>query len=363
MPRYATELTQGQAFSRTSEENGVNDTAQRVFKIALVSPAEVFNPQVYTGVYIGTIHPYNNNLICFSFDSKFDGDSRMVTLVTFNYKSFASSPASSGRPEPKTIQPEIRPANWYTDTSLMEIPAPTWNEFGTGKWVVPVNPVGDRYEGVRKMVPVTSIRVDQYESADPLNNMDQVGKINSKTIKVGSHNFALHTLMLRGISSRPHVETFQGNTFRGWIASYELVYKANIVFVSDPEGGEGDPQRIVLGWDHLQVVEGTSVKNLAGAVARADVDPFGLALTHNGQKVQFPLTLADGTENKKVRAMMAIPSYDDRGGWVQRPVAAPIALNLDGTPRDLIGGLNPLVVRYQVQESGDLVADLNLRLY
>jgi hypothetical protein len=363
MPRLAKELTQGQTFSRTSEENGLSDTAQRVFRIALVSPAEVFDPQAYTGVYVGSIHPYNSNLVCFSFDAKFDGDSRMVTLVTFNYKSFASSPASSGKPEPKTIQPEIRPANWYTDTSLMEVPAPTWNEFGTGTWVVPVNPVGDRYEGVRKMVPVTSIRVDQYESSDPLNNMDQVGKINSKTIKVGSHNFALHTLMLRGISSRPHVETFQGSTFRGWIASYELVFKANIVFVSDPAGGAGDPQRIVLGWDHLQVVEGINVKNLVGAVARADVDPFGLALTHNGQHVQFPLTLAAGTENEKVRAMMAIPSYDDRGGWVQRPVAAPIALNLDGTPRDLLGGLRPLVVRYQVQESGDLVADLNLRLY
>lgn len=363
MPKYAAELAQGQAFSRTSEENGLNDTAQRVFRVALVSPAEVFDPQGYTGVYIGSIHPINPNLVCFSFDAKFDGDSRMVSIVTFNYKSFASAATSGGRPEPKTIQPEIRPANWSTDTSLMEIPAPTWNEFGTGNWVVPVNPVGDRYEGVRKMVPVTTIRVDQYESSDPLNNMDQVGKINSKTITVGSHDFALHTLMLRGISSRPHVETFQGSTFRGWIASYELVYKANIVFVSDPAGGAGDPQRIVLGWDHLQVVEGVNVKNLVGALARADVDPFGLALTHNGQKVQFPLTLAAGTENEKVRAMLAIPSYDDRGGWVQRPVASPIALNLDGTPRDLIGGLRPLTVRYQVQESGDLVADLNLRLY
>ena len=363
MPKYATELAQGQAFSRTSEDDGLHDTAQRVFKVILVSPAEVFDPQAYTGVYIGTVHPYNSNLICFSFDAKFDGDSRMVSIVTFNYKSFASTASSSGRPDPKTIQPEVRPSNWSADTSLMDIPAPTWNEFGTGKWVVPVNPVGDRYEGVRKMVPVTTVRVDQYEGSDPLRHMDHVGKINSKTVTIGSHDFALHTLMLRGISSRAHVETFQGSTFRGWIASYELVHKANIVFVSDPDGGAGDPTRIVLGWDHLQVVEGINVKNLVGALDRPDVDPFGLALTHNGQKVQFPLTLASGTENKKVRAMLAIPSYDDRGGWVQRPVSSPIALNLDGTPRDLLGGLNPLVVRYQVQESGDLVDDLNLRLY
>ena len=362
MPKYWTELTQGQTFSRTSEEDGIHDTAQRVFKVLLVSPAEVFDPQAYLGVYIGTIHPYNNNLICFSFDAKFDGESRMVSLVTFDYRSYASAAASSGRPDPKTIQPEVRPANWSTETSLMEIPAPTWCEFGSRKWIVPINPAGDRYDGVRKMVPVTSIRIDQYESSDPLNNMDEVGKINSKTVKIGTHNFALHTLMLRGISSRPHVETFYGNTFRGWIATYELLYKANVVYVSDPAGGGGDPQKIVLGWDHLQVVEGINVVNAVGANVRADVDPFGLALTHNGQKVQFPLTLAAGTEGKKVRAMLAIPSYDDRGGWVQRPVASPIALNFDGTPRDLIGGLRPLTTRYQIQEDGDLVANLNLRL-
>ena len=140
MPKYWTELTQGQTFSRTSEEDGIHDTAQRVFKVLLVSPAEVFDPQAYLGVYIGTIHPYNNNLICFSFDAKFDGESRMVTLVTFNYRSFASAAASSGRPDPKIIQPEVRPANWSTETSLMEIPAPTWCEFGSGKWVVPINP-------------------------------------------------------------------------------------------------------------------------------------------------------------------------------------------------------------------------------
>lgn len=362
MPKGYSELAQGQSFSRTSEDDGIHDTAQRVFKVILLSPAEVFDPQSYCGVFIGTIHPYNPNLVCFSFDAKFDGDSRMVSLVTFNYKSFASTAASANKPEPKTVQPDIRPANWSTDTSLMEIPAPTWCEFGTGKWVVPVNPVGDRYEGVGKLVPITTIRVEQYVNEDPLVDMDHVGKINSEQISIGFHKFPLHTLMLRGISSRPHVETFRGSTFRGWIATYELAYKSNEVTVSDPAGGNND-QTYVLGWDHLQVVEGTSVKNTPAALLDPTVDPFGLALTHNGQKVQFPLTLAAGTENKKVKAMLAIPSYDDRGGWVQRPVASPIALNLDGTPRDLVGGLRPLVVRYQVQPAADLVAKLQLRLY
>ena len=121
MPKYATELTQGQAFSRTAQDGGTSDTAQRAYKVVLLHPAEVFSPQSYTGTFIGSRHPTNLNLVCTSFDSKFEGDSRMVAIVTFSYQSYASVSASAGRADPKTVNPATRPANWSTDVSLTDV--------------------------------------------------------------------------------------------------------------------------------------------------------------------------------------------------------------------------------------------------
>jgi hypothetical protein len=364
MPRYATELTQGQAFSRTSQEGGVNDTAQRVYKIVLLHPGEVFYPQEYTGTYIGSRHPSNLNLICTSFDAKFDGDSRMVSIVTFNYQSYASSSASGGRVDPKTVTPAARPANWTTDVSLVEIPAPTWRaaSISTGKsagnWRVPINPAGDRYEGVTKLVPQTTIRIDQLEANDPLLNNQWVGYINSEPFQVGSLGILRHTLLLRGISSKPHVETFGDQTFRGWMATYEFSHRENYTKINDAV--ECSP-----GWDRLQIVEGYNVMNVAGAENRADVDSDGLALEHANYEVVVPRKIVAALVGKKSKAMVAIPSVDARGGMFQRPASSPIALNSDGTPRlinpNVAGALDPTILRYQVQNEIDF-AILNLRL-
>lgn len=375
MPKLKTELAQGQAFSRTSEEDGVRDTFTRVFRVVLLAPNEIYDPQDYCGVYIGTRHPFNTNLVCFSFDAKFEGDSRMVSIVTFNYKTFASTASSGNRDDPKTITPEIRPANWTTDTSLMEIPAPTWCQMqldqgsaetavaaAGAKWGVPVNPVGDRYEGITKLVPITTIRVEQYERQDPLRWSAYAGYINNRRMTIGIHTLGVHTVMFRSVSCKPHVETFQKLTFRGWIATYEFCYRPNTIVVQDPDGGAA-LTRFDAGWDRIQIVEGYNVKNVAGAVARADVDVYGLALTHAGYKLQFPLTIVNEAVGKKTKAMLGIPSYDDAGGMVQRPASSPVALNLDGTPRNIVDGtLKPYIQRYQVQNDMDFVGVMNLRL-
>lgn len=371
MPKMFKELAQGQAFSRTSDEGGLNDSASRVFRVILAGPSEVYDPQTYCGCYIGDRHPYNQNLICFSFDAKFEGESRMVSLVTFNYKSFASVAASSNHQDPKTMEPTLRPANWTTDTTLMDIPATAWVECNpktakmSGKWEIPRNPVGDRYEGVTKMVPVTTIRVDQLERLDPLRWMAYVGYINSANMTFGLQTFLPHTVMFRGVSCKPHVETFRNTTFRGWMATFEFVHKNNDVLL-EPSSGAGDPDRIDVGWDRLQVVEGYNVMNIAGAQNRQDVDPFGMALQHAAGEVIIPLSLVSGTEGKRVRAMVGLPSNDARGGMFQRPASGPVALNTDGTPRLVYpvaaGVLRPLVKRYQVQNDIDLTATLGLRL-
>lgn len=364
MPKYATELTQGQAFSRTSQEDGIHDTAQRAYKVVLLHPAEVFDPQDYTGTYIGSRHPYNLNLVCTSFDSKFDGDSRMVSIVTFNYQSYASVASSSGRTDPKTMEPSTRPANWTTDVSLIEIPAASWRGAAikdgkpSGNWRTPINPAGDRYEGVTKMVPTTTIRIEQLEAQDPLRHCQWVGTINSEPFQIGSLGILRHTLLFRGISSKPHVETFGKQTFRGWVATYEFSHRENYTKINDTV--DCSP-----GWDRLQIVEGYNVMNVAGAENRADVDSDGLALEHANYEVIVPRQIVAALVNKKSKAMTAIPSVDAKGGMFQRPVSSPIALNSDGTPRlinpNVAGALDPTILRYQVQNDIDF-AILNLRL-
>ena len=373
MPKYATELTQGQTFSRTSEENGINDTAQRVYKILLLHPGEVFNPQAYTGTYIGSRHPFNLNLVCFSYDAKFDGESRMVSIVTFNYRNYATVAASAGQQDPKTVTPYARPANYSTDTSLMEIPCSTWKRWENdgqlkGKPVYPANPNGDRYDGVSKMVPMTTIRVDQYEPRDPMINTEWVGCINSEDIWMGGRKFPKHTIMLRGVSSKAHVETFRDQQFRGWIATYDLAHRMNMVTIPP------STTPFALGWDRLQPLEGFYVKN--NRKNDPDVDVNALSLEHLDYKVKVNAPLAPpaayeyaaGTQGEKVRAQVAFPC--PTGGWAQRPSASPVALNADGTPRNVQKVDNngdpvyyPLVYRYQVQDDADLVTVMNLRLF
>lgn len=378
MPALVKELLQGQGFSRTSEENNLNDTFTRVFRVVLSSPAEVFNPQVACGVLVGSIHPFNPNLICHSVDVKNDGDSRMVVIVTFSYKSYASSAASNNKEDPRSQPPEVRSAEWSTDTSLVEAPAETWKEMllvqngeaavpaANAKFAPPVNPVGDRYEGVTKMVPVTVIRIEQFEPTDPLKWTDYIGHINSKKMKVGDHQFPVHTVMFRGVSYRPHVETFGERTVRGWMASYEFHFKLNQVEVSDPDGGNAT-STVKAGWDRLQILEGPRVKNIAGSQDDQNVDPWALALEHADGKVVVPFKIVPAAEGNPSEAMVAVPAFDPATGGTngmrQVRASSPVALNENGTPRWVAGGtLKPIIKRYQTQPDVDFITLFGLRV-
>ena len=380
MPRLFTELGQGQAFSRTNDEGMMNDTFARVFRIVLSSPQEVFSPQAVCGVYIGSLHPFNANLICHTFDVKYDGDSRMVVLVTFQYKTYASSAASAGREDPKSQPPTIRQAEWSTDTSLVEVPADTWlalelAQNGTtvapianAKFSAPINPVGDRYEGLTKKVPTTVIRIEQFESVDPLRWTEYGGHINKKKMKVGDHEFPVHTVLFNGVSYRPHVETFQETTIRGWMASYEFHFRANRVTISDFTGENNPDLTIDVGWDRLQILEGPRVKSLANALGDPSVDQYALPLKHalNGQ-IAMPLALIPEAIGKPTEAMVAVPAFDPETGGTaglrQVRASSPVALNSDGTPRNLWSGvLKPIIRRYQVQPDVDFVELFGLRV-
>jgi hypothetical protein len=362
MPIASSELAQGQAFSRSSEDDGLRDTFDRVFKVLLSSPSEVYDPQAYCNVYIGSAHPFNYNLTCHSFDAKFDGESRLVNLITFKYKSYSSNEASGGRDDPKQKAPADRKCEWTTDTSLMEVPADTWLP-PVGAWQAPVNVLGERFDGVTKQVPVTNIKVDQFEPFDPLKNLKYVGYVNNVAMVLGSMTLEPKTVLFRGVSQKPHVETFRDQTIRGWIVTYDFVYKRNEV---QYPGANGGPIVEVVGWRRLQPLEGFNVLN--DRLGDADVDEQGLTLEHEDFKVlrtfvtPSTYSYAAGTQGKRMRAMVGFPC--PTGGWAQRPSSSPIALNADGTPRKIDPANNkyPLLELYDVQPLGDLTQLLGLRL-
>lgn len=370
MPKAVTELTQGQAFTRSSEEGGISDSAQRVFKVILSAPSEQFSPQAACGVYIGSIHPSNPNIVCFDFNARFDGESRMVALVTFNYKNFNSNAASNNREEQRTKSPEIRLATWTSDTSLYETPCLGWRYWlssanDNDPYVPPKNPAGDTYEGVTELQPVTTFRVEQMTVSDPMANIAYVGYINNKLVQLGSLNCNPHTLMLKGVSATPHQESFNAYLWKGYKVVYELAYRRNLVAMpADFNDRNGAQVQVEIGWDRLQVLEGQRVYN--SGLNTAGVDSRALALKHVNFQVYSPLAYADNSQNTWVRAMVSIPSMDG-GGWVQRPASSPIAMNSDGTPRDLTSQfagkyLSPILLRYQTQLDADLQSVLSLRL-
>jgi hypothetical protein len=379
MPISFSELAQGQAFSRSSEDDGLHDSFDRVFKVLLSSPSEVYDPQDYCKVYIGDPHPFNPNQTCHAFDAKFDGESRMVNIITFKYRSFSSQVASGGGDkDPKQNKPDIRLANWTTDVTLIERPSNIWRkadgtpaEVSARVWSAPLNPVGDRYDDVTRLRPIVTIRVEQFESSDPLKMNNFAGFINDREIKLGTYTFPYHTVMFRGVTHKPHSETFGTYLFRGWLATYELMYDPNRVYFVNADGSppaDGKWVPTAIGWDRLQILEGFNVLN--NRKDDPDVDWKALALKHQDGKILFSsgvASYADNVQNTVTRAMVTVPEYQN-GGLLQRPSSSPVALNADGTPRNLwktqSNGykLQPLMSIYQTQPDCDLVNTLQLRL-
>jgi hypothetical protein len=95
MPKGVTEISQGNQFSRSANEGQLADSATRTFRVLLNSPSEVFDIQASCGVFVGDPHPTNPNIYCASFDAKYEGDTRMVLVATFNYQSAATASDSA----------------------------------------------------------------------------------------------------------------------------------------------------------------------------------------------------------------------------------------------------------------------------
>lgn len=353
MPKLVKELPQGKAFSRSAEGGTLADTATRVWKIVLNTPNESFDLSSAIGVQIGDALDSVNPIPCVSIDVKGDGESRMVRIVTAQYRSSAmvDGEGGTGLPDPMLVMPDIRPANFSTSTSLYEMPAAKWKNYGSQDWTACVNPAGDRVEGIVKLEPITTIRVTQFNYLPGTVFANRVGYINSSAMSLGGYaNYEPNTVMFRGVEAQPHVETFGTVTYRGFMNSYEFAYRQNWVF------GFG-----ACGWDQLVILEGYNCIATTPNQVSTTLDNYAMPLERvEGGGFVTPLKLAKGVSSDiKVRAHVLVATGEYAG---QNPSAMPVALNEDGTPRKISGTTEPLLKRKQTQPDIDLVNTLGLRI-
>lgn len=362
--KAVSEISSGAQFSRSSNEGQLADTATRVFRILMEDVGQPINPQQECGVSIGDEHPVSLGTYCTSFDIRYDGDSRMVYLVTFQYQTTPSSSSSGGGGDPKSQPPDVRPADWSISSSLIEVPVYTWQPVSpilgaaVGNRAVPRNAAGDRFDSIAKYEPMVTISVKHFEDSDPTRHAAYVGNVNDADFDIGRLRCPPHTLMLRGISSEPVAEFWQDRLYKGWVVTYEFAYRTN--FTEGLWNGFGNPVvGASLGWDIAVPETGFNVLAFVPAGANADQDIFGQPLKHDAGKIiddpveQLPDGIAVGD---RVRAMVKVFEYEN-GGSSQLPSAQPIPLNEDGTPRKSFGNgaANPPVIikRYRIYDEED----------
>ena len=341
MPKLVSELAQGKSFSRSSDGGSLADQATRTWKILLNSPDEAFIISEAVGVNIGDPLGSANPIPCVSLDVKADGESRLVRIVTAQYR----TTAGIGNTDPGSQPPAQRPALYSMSTSLTEIAA--WGGAPvsggvSGAWIPAVNPVGDLVDGITRLEPVVNINIDQYSSSDMSQILAYCGYVNSDIFTFSNLSVGVHCCMLQSISSQAIVEQFGDTTFRGFKVTFGFAVRAHWTITRD--GFQA------IGWDMAVPLTGFNIYNTNGD----DVDARALAWEHDdGGKVKmdtfglYPASLASGTADTKVRAMVTVPA--STGGWTQRPCAQPVALNDNGTPRSPTASPKVLINRICIQ--------------
>lgn len=360
MPTVVSEITSGAQYTKAQTDQ--QDSATRVFRVVLSSPGEVIDPQRACNVLIGSAHPNYPSLLCASADIRYDGESRMAVLCTFQYQG-ANSQANTGQP------PGTEPANWSLTSSLIESPVYSWRRrTAVANWEAQfspaVNSAGDIYDAITQLNGIINWTVTQTQiGSDPYVHLKRTGAVNSKAIQLGTLLMDEHTVMFRGLQAQPYVADWRGQEYRGWRCTYEFAYKPNRTTISFPNGVE---LPVDLGWDIAVPQTGFNVKMFAPANPAADQDPFGQPLRHEDGKIvrnmAGQLSLPVGSNpGERARAMVKVFSYED-GGESQAPSASPIPLNDDGTPRAEAANPKVLVYGYSVQEEVDFIQEFGIRL-
>lgn len=356
----AVELSQGNEFARNAESGPSVDSARRVFRVLLSAPDESWSIPATIGIDIGDEYSESNPIPCVSWEARADGDSRLVRIVTVNYKATPGF-ASDGVSDPKTEQPTVRPAIWSMSTSLQEIAAfggravsGSGSNATSGDWRPAVNPVGDLVDGLTRLEPVVTISIDQYSTGDESARLAYVGYINSDVFTFSSLSVGAHCCMLQGISSTPIVEQFKTGMFRGFKITFTFGVRAHWTLTR--HGVQP------IGWDLAVPQCGLNIIN--DGLNNANVDQDALNLQHEYDKIyENPRFLVAGTAGTRVRAAIAISSPG--GGSFQRPAAAPVPLNDDGTPRSRTANPPVLINRICTQpemEFGNNFTNLGIRI-
>lgn len=368
----ASEVTSGSSESRAAGDTGrVTDARSRSFRVVKSSPSEVVNYESLTGVFIGSRHPSNSDLACVSYDSRFDGDSRMVVLVTFRYEPRQNS---DGNDQP----PGARPANWSLSAATSEAPVTSWARRQSdlpaawGAFGEAANPLGDIYDGVTTLRPLVRITISQWVPEDPTLHAEHVGSINEEDISLKSLLIRPHQLLFSSMDATPAVESFSGVTYSGWRAEYEFLFKRNYQRVwLDP--GPAPVDGVSIGWDIAVPQTGFNVRAFDPDGAGASDDIFGQPLKHGEKGTKYygkivppdagGYELPDGVAvGSKARAMVLVFSHQG-GGSSQTPSAQPIPLNDNGRPRKIDDNHKPIVYAYQVYPSINITNTLGLRLF
>lgn len=377
MPKMVSEIAQGQSYEFSAGDAEIASRQVRVFRLIKSDPTEYINVFQACGVYIGNQHPQNVELYCESVSAQYEGDSRLVLLITFNYRASLQFEQSSGggggggKGDKLSKPPDIRPANWSISSSLVEVPAFSWRKANptTGAFIKaaePItNPAGDLYEGVSKTEGIITISVEQWEDVDPAWHAEYAGYVNDDDVTIGGLTMPRRTLMFRGLQTQAAVEKYNDRLYKGWKATYEFLYRKNTCQISNTTNGQFIETDI--GWDRAQPQSGFNVRAWTplapnGSEINNKRNDFSQPLKHENNAIKIPVSLPDGVlVGEKVRAMIKVAEYGE-GKTAQRSSAMPVALNDDGSARSEFEDPPVLIYRYAVQPEIDLMRVLQIRL-
>jgi hypothetical protein len=377
MPKMVSEVPAGREYQFTGKQGELAVSTNRIFRIIRLSPDEFIDLPVACNIRVGDAHPNPqlSLLRCTNYQAQVEGEGRMVILATFTYElqnpygGEDGGQGSSGGGGRLELNPEIRWAEWSVSSSLMEVPAYTWQNVTAldgsfGSAVPAANPAGDRYDGVTRTEPIVTISIQQFEKQDPTKYLQHLGKTNQGEAKIGSLVCQRRSLMFRDLQFRSTSEQYGALLYRGYDVTYQFVYRRNHVKGISIGGVQ---QEMNMGWDIAVPQTGFNVRAFTPPGNNAIDDTYGQPLKHAGGKIGFdggqpllPLGVSDGD---KVKAMVKVFEYED-GGVSQAPSAQPVAMNDNGRPRKLTATPPVLVKQYKVTDEADfsqIFAHIRLR--
>ena len=366
MPKMVSEIPAGREYQFSGKEQELAVTTNRIFRIIRLSPDEFIDLPLACGINVGDAHPNPqlSLLRCTNYQAQVEGEGRMVILATFTYElqnpyggedGGQGATGSGGRLE---LNPEIRWAEWSVSSSLMEVPAYTWQNVtgldgGYGSAVPAANPAGDRYDGITRTEPIVTISIQQFEKQDPTKYLQHLGKTNQGEAKIGSLICQRRSLMFKDLQFRSTSEQYGALLYRGYDVTYQFVYRRNHVKGISIGGVQ---QEMNMGWDIAVPQTGFNVRAFTPPGDNAIDDPYGQPLKHAGGKIGFdgglPLLPLGVNDGDKVKAMVKVFEYED-GGASQAPSAQPVAMNDNGRPRKLTASPPVLVKQYKVTDEAD----------